>query len=364
MVITMGEKPIILVADDDEVNRGILRKILEGEYDILEAEDGEQALEVLSAHEDEIAGVILDLIMPRMDGYGFLKRYSAVEHWRNIPVLISTGDERESTENRCLELGAWDILKKPFKPGLVYLRLKNSISRRRLSLLEAQRISDIFQRYVDPSVVKELLRPGAPETYLRGKDIEIAVLFVDIRGFTAMSEHLPSEEVVEMLNIYLSLTSRVIKQHGGTLDKFIGDCTMAFWGAPLPCEDKAYRACLAAVEIIQGGRKLADEVRGRFGYAATFGIGVHAGPAVVGNVGAPDRMDYTAIGDTVNTASRLESQAPSDTIYISRAVAQDLGRRAATTSLGTISLKGKKAGFEVLTLDRLLTEGGEFCECT
>ena len=101
-------------------------------------------------------------------------------------------------------------------------------------------------------------------------------------------------------------------------------------------------------------RRAGQELLERYGRTVSFGVGVHYGPAVVGNIGAPKRMDYTAIGDTVNTASRLESNAPGGTIYISRAVADALGDRATTTSLGgTIKLKGKAEGFEILTLDSL-----------
>ena len=111
------------------------------------------------------------------------------------------------------------------------------------------------------------------------------------------------------------------------------------------------------MDMVEGSKALGAQLQERFGRTVSFGVGVHFGPAVVGNIGAPKRMDYTAIGDTVNTASRLESNAPGSTIYISRAVADALGDRAKTTSLGgTVKLKGKAEGFEVLTLDSLEME--------
>ncbi len=223
-----------------------------------------------------------------------------------------------------------------------------------IEALERRRVIKTFERYQDPTIIKELLRYGISDADLQGKTVEIAVLFVDIRGFTPLSERLQPAEVVEILNEYLTLTSTAVKKNGGTLDKFIGDCTMAFWGAPLPCEDKCYRACQAAVYMTERAMELAEKLKERFGHDVSFGVGVHVGPAVVGNIGAPDRKDYTAIGDTVNTASRLEANAPRGTIYISRAVADELGDRAKVTSLGnTIRLKGKTEGFEVLTLDEL-----------
>ena len=143
-------------------------------------------------------------------------------------------------------------------------------------------------------------------------------------------------------------------RHHGTLDKFVGDCTMAFWNAPLAQEDPVYLACRAAMDMVEGSKALGAQLQERFGRTVSFGVGVNYGPAVVGNIGAPKRMDYTAIGDTVNTASRLEANAPGGTIFISRAVADELGDRAKTTSLGgSIKLKGKAEGFEILTLDEL-----------
>ncbi len=129
---------------------------------------------------------------------------------------------------------------------------------------------------------------------------------------------------------------------------------MALWNAPLAQDDYVYKACRAAMDMVEGSIPLTAELERKFGKRVGFGIGVHCGPAVVGNIGAKQRMDFTAIGDTVNTSSRLESNAPSSTIYISRAVADILGDRAETTSLGgSIKLKGKTEGFEVLTLDKL-----------
>ncbi len=219
---------------------------------------------------------------------------------------------------------------------------------------EKRRVTATFGRYVDPAIMKELLAQGSAAQDLGGKMYNIAVLFVDIRGFTTMSESLDPPTVVDIINQYLTLTTECIMRHHGTLDKFVGDCTMAFWNAPLPQQDPVYLACCAAMDMVEGSKALGAQLQERFGRTVSFGVGVNYGPAVVGNIGAPKRMDYTAIGDTVNTASRLESNAPGGTIYISRAVADELGDRAKTTSLGgTIKLKGKADGFEILTLDAL-----------
>ncbi|MBE7003670.1 MAG: adenylate/guanylate cyclase domain-containing protein [Ruminococcaceae bacterium] len=219
---------------------------------------------------------------------------------------------------------------------------------------EKHRVQNTFGHYIDPGVMKQLIEQGSGGLELGGKLYDIAVLFVDIRGFTTMSEALDPPTVVEIINKYLTLTTECIMKNHGTLDKFVGDCTMAFWNAPLPQDDAIYLACRAAMDMVEGSKAVGEELMERFGRTVSFGVGVNYGPAVVGNIGAPKRMDYTAIGDTVNTAARLEANAPGGTVYISRAVADALGERAKTTSLGgSIKLKGKAEGFEVLTLDAL-----------
>ena len=222
--------------------------------------------------------------------------------------------------------------------------------------LERQRVTGTFKHYVAPEIVNELLSRGPEALQLGGKLTTIAVLFVDVRGFTPMSELLKPEQVVEILNRYLTLISDCILRNGGTLDKFVGDAAMAFWGAPLEQEDFVMRAVQAAADMVEGSRALSQELLEKYNRTVSFGIGIHLGDAVVGNIGSPQRMDYTAIGDTVNTAARLEANAPGGTIYISRAVANALTGRIRTTSLGdTIPLKGKKKGFEVLTMDGILS---------
>ncbi len=221
--------------------------------------------------------------------------------------------------------------------------------------LERQKVTNTFRRYVAPEIVTEILKDGTDALELGGKLTKIAVLFVDVRGFTSMSEQLEPKKVVEILNRYLTLISDCILKNGGTLDKFVGDAAMAFWGAPFPQEDYVMRAARAARDMAAGSEALSEELLKTYGRTVSFGIGIHLGEAVVGNIGSPRRMDYTAIGDTVNTAARLEANAPGGTIYISRAVADALEGRIRTTSLGaTIPLKGKKEGFEVLTLDEIL----------
>ncbi len=223
-----------------------------------------------------------------------------------------------------------------------------------LAAREKHQIQNTFGHYIDPAVMHQLLEQGSGALELGGRLCDIAVLFVDIRGFTTMSESLDPPTVVEIINKYLTLTTECIMKNHGTLDKFVGDCTMAFWNAPVEQEDAVYLACRAAMDMVEGSKALGEELLEKYGRTVSFGVGVNWGSAVIGNIGAPRRMDYTAIGDTVNTASRLESNAPGGKILISRVVADILGDRAKVTSLGdTIKLKGKAEGFEILTLDAL-----------
>lgn len=222
--------------------------------------------------------------------------------------------------------------------------------------MEKRSVTNTFKHYVAPEIVNELLKtPDALE--VGGKMMDIAVLFVDIRGFTPMSEVLTPPQVVEILNRYLTLTTSCIMKNQGTLDKFVGDATMAIFNAPLPQEDYVFKAVKAAWDMVEASKELGDELEKQFGRTVNFGIGIHCGQAVVGNIGAKMRMDYTAIGDTVNTAARLEANALAGQILISRAVAEALEGRIQVTSLGdSIKLKGKATGFEILRLDGIKKE--------
>lgn len=224
---------------------------------------------------------------------------------------------------------------------------------------ERRLVRDKFSHYVAPEIVTEILKQGTDFQALLqtgGKKVRIAVLFVDVRGFTSMSERLDDpEKVVPILNRYLTLIAQCILDNHGTLDKFVGDAAMAFWGAPVPQEDYVMNAVRAAADMVNGAEALSRELMEEFGQSVSFGVGVHVGEAMVGNMGSPQHMDYTAIGDTVNTAARLEANAPGGKIYISRAVAGCLEGRIAVTSLGdSVKLKGKTEGFEVLTMDKIL----------
>ncbi len=163
----------------------------------------------------------------------------------------------------------------------------------------------IFNRFLDPRVVSSLVAQGETPQSLSGQAREITVLFSDIRGFTTLSEKRSPEEIVSLLNRYFSLQVEIIFRHGGTLDKFIGDAIMAFWGAPQDDPQHAEHAVAAALEMEQSLLRFKAEL-GEEGKDFDVGIGIHTGKAVVGFLGSEARMDYTAIGDTVNLSSRIE----------------------------------------------------------
>ena len=216
-----------------------------------------------------------------------------------------------------------------------------------------KQIVGVFKQYMAPQIVDEISKKKDFKVELGGERRHIAVLFVDIRGFTTMSEVLKPEEVVEILNEYLSLTTQSIFNNKGTLDKFVGDATMAVFNAPLDLDDYIYRAVKTAWDMKAGSEALAEKFEKRFGRSVAFGIGVNCGDAVVGNIGCEFRMDYTAIGDTVNTAARLESNAKRGQILISQEVYDNVKDRVEVTPIGELPLKGKEVGVFIYQVDNV-----------
>ncbi|MBR4224508.1 MAG: adenylate/guanylate cyclase domain-containing protein [Oscillospiraceae bacterium] len=218
---------------------------------------------------------------------------------------------------------------------------------------DKKQISDAFRKYISPQVFDEISGKGGFTLKLGGETRDIAVLFVDIRGFTTMSESLPPEQIVDILNSYLELTTNAIFNNGGTLDKFIGDATMAVFNAPFDLEDHIYKACRTALDIVAGGEAIESKFMEKYGKSVGFGVGVNCGKAVVGNIGCSFRMDYTAIGDTVNTAARLEANAKRGQVLISDAVYEQVKDRAVVEPIGAIPLKGKSKEVFVYSLTDL-----------
>lgn len=200
----------------------------------------------------------------------------------------------------------------------------------------------LFGRFLDSRVVKHLVDSGGSLPAQQAESRQITILFSDIRNFTRLAESRPPEYIVELLNRYFSRQVEVIFRHGGTLDKFIGDCIMAFWGAPLDDPDHARHAVAAALEmsaVLEEFRRELPEL----GQPFEIGIGLHSGPAVVGFIGSQARLDYTVIGDTVNLASRIENETKDvSRILVSEATRKACGDAFNFVPHGNRTVKGRE----------------------
>lgn len=223
------------------------------------------------------------------------------------------------------------------------------------------KILSVFRTYMAPQVVDELGKSGNYKIELGGRDREIAVLFVDIRGFTTMSEGLSPEKIVGILNRYLGMVTEAVFKNDGTLDKFIGDAVMAVYNAPLDVEDYAYKAVQTGLDIVAAVNGINIELKREYGIEIACGVGVHSGRAVVGNIGCSYRMDYTAIGDTVNVAERLESIAKGGQVLISSELYGQVKDRYSAVFIGSQSLKGRQEGMDVFLVEGMngTDTGGE-----
>ena len=203
----------------------------------------------------------------------------------------------------------------------------------------------LFSRFVNPHVVQELVAHGGLSR--AGESRQITILFSDIRGFTTLSEKRTPQEIVALLNRYFTLQVEVIFRHGGSLDKFIGDAIMAFWGAPLDDPEHAKHAVAAAMEmadVLQRFKAELNEQDAGFG----VGIGIHSGPAVVGLIGSEQRREYTAIGDTVNLGSRIEGLTKGvSRILVSRETMELCGDAFKFESHGSFKVKGRDQEVEL-----------------
>ena len=203
-----------------------------------------------------------------------------------------------------------------------------------------------FSRFVNPHVVRELLASGGALSR-SGESRHISVLFSDIRGFTSLAESRTPQQVVALLNRYFTLQVEVVFRHGGSLDKFIGDCIMAFWGAPLDDKRHAQRAVAAALEMVEVLQRFKQEL-GEEGGDFDVGIGIHSGAAVVGLIGSEQRREYTAIGDTVNLASRIEGLTKGlSRVLVSYETRMLCGEEYEFTAFGEHPVKGREQGVQL-----------------
>jgi adenylate cyclase len=223
-------------------------------------------------------------------------------------IMISALEDLDSVV-RCIELGAEDYLQKPFNGVLLQARIRAGLDKRRLQQLERARVRDAFARFLPESMVDEMLSRADGDLRLSGVRLVSTVLFADLRSFTSFAERTPPDEVIAVLNRYFGEMSDAVLDNGGTLVAFLGDGLIAVFGAPVECDDHADRAVAAAREMLTHRLPRFNDWAREHGYGDGFrmGIGMSSGPLMSGNVGSERRLEYTAIGDTVNTASRIES---------------------------------------------------------
>ena len=352
----MDDKPVILVADDRKDNLDLVRDLLVMEgYRVLTAVDGQEALERVQEQSPDL--VILDLNMPRLNGYQVCERLKADPETSDIPVLMLTAYSGPDQRVKGLQLGAADYLAKPFDYRELLARVKRQLHTKQETdrLRAAQKtIRETFERFVSPQVVARLLADPS-QVRLGGSQQTITVLFADLRGYTGLAEILEPTKLVGVLTGYLTVATEAVLAYEGTICRYAGDLIMAMFNAPLVQEDHALRAARVAFQIQQQMSRYHARLKPHLRLA--FGIGIVTGEAVVGNIGAKDWLNYTAIGDTVNLAQRLEEMARGGEILVDERTCEALGPTAIVESKGLVSIRGRNEPVVAYALTGLTKEG-------
>ncbi len=321
------------------------------QLEVVMAHDGPEALTNAQTHLPDL--IILDINMPGMTGFDVCTVLKASAETAHIPVIMLTA--LNDVENRVhgLDMGADDYLTKPFNPreliARVETRLRAKLESDELRLTQ-QLMRQTFERFVHASVVHELLKDPS-RVQLGGKMQEVTVMFADMEGFTTLSEYTDPQALLSVLNSYHDLVVSIIQQQNGTIDKFLGDGVMALYNTPLALEHHA----LFAVETALFVRDALKNFHAGFPPEHRMGInfGIHTGMAVVGNVGTPQIMDFTAVGDTVNIASRLQGLCHNSQILISDATYERVKEQVIARPIGAVHVKNRQEAiitYEVLEL--------------
>ncbi len=369
--ITGGERGSILVVDDNAINRDLLSRYLERQGQTVRvAGNGRQALEMIATGAFDL--VLLDIMMPELDGYQVLQHLKQSETWRDLPVImISALDEIDSAV-RCIELGAEDYLRKPFNPVLLRARVQACLEKKRLRDLKAEHqrqltelnaalelrnrfIRQTFGSYLSDEIVDAILEEGGLK--IGGEKRRVTILMADLRGFTSLSERLPAEDVVAMINIYLETMTEIIQKYQGTIDEFIGDAILVIFGAPILRPDDPRRAVACAMEMQLAMTSVNDRNR-QAGYPeVTLGIGINTGEVVMGNIGSQKRIKYAVVGRAVNLTARIESYTVGGQIFISESTLDECGDILRIDSAMKVMPKGVK---KPLTIHAVGGIGGDF----
>jgi class 3 adenylate cyclase len=345
-------RAVALVVDDSVVNRKVLARHLES-LDIAshEAANGREALEVLRSGGVDVGVVLLDIVMPEMDGYETLAAIKADETLRHVPVIMISGVEELDSVVRCIEMGATDYLPKPFDPAILGARIRASLAGKRLHDLEVESAArqaellhtielqkEELSRFLSPQVAALVSSPEGAQLLAGHRRLATSV-FCDLRGFTPFSEAAEPEEVLGVLREYHRTMGELIVEHGGTLEHFAGDGMMVFFNDPVLQDDHVERAVRMSLAM----RDRFDDLAARWskrGHSLGFGVGIDTGYATLGRIGFEGRYDYGMVGTAVITASRLSSAAAAGQILLSPRSHADVEHLVDVEPVGELQLKG------------------------
>ena len=358
----------ILIVDDQPESRDLLsRHLKQHNHKVIQAGDGNEMFEKLN-DEKNIDLILLDLILPEMDGDQLLQQLKEDEHLRAIPVIVVSGNKDTQRVIRCIEAGAEDYLFKPFNTVLLQARISAGIERKnwhdkeqlyRQELERNQRfIRNVFGRYLSEEIVSTLLEnPDGLD--LGGVQRKVSVLMADIRGFTTIAEQLPPQRVVGLLNIYLGTMSEIIMKYNGTVDEFIGDAILAIFGAPISRTDDSDRALQCAIEMQASIDDINRQNREQNLPEIEMGISINTGLVVAGNIGSKKRAKYGVVGHTVNQTARIEEHCGAGSILISEATLNDSSLMLSIGESKTINAKGILQAIKIFELTAIKPEANQ-----
>jgi adenylate cyclase len=365
-----GGQASVLVVDDDTISRALLVRGLEVDgHHVAVADNGRQALELLHAGDYDV--VLLDVLMPGLDGYETLARIVADEGLRHIPVIMISALEEVESVARCLELGAQDYLPKPFNPVLLRARINGCLMRKRLDdtvraqaeelaewnrtlnarveeqVAEIERMTRL-RSFLSPQVADAIVAAG-DDSVLESHRREITAVFCDLRGFTRFSDVADPEDVMRVLHEYQAEIGKIIFAYGATVEHFEGDGMMLYLNDPIPIPDATLRAVRMAVAMRDRAAELAAAWR-RDGYELGLGVGVAVGHATLGRIGFEGRFGYGAVGTVVNMAARLGNAAAGGQVLITQRVLAAVEDLVETEPIGELELKGFRGPQRVYSL--------------
>ena len=334
----------ILVVDDEAdlellIKQKFRRKIREQAYEFLFAGNGQEALERLREHPD-VDIVLSDINMPVMDGLTLLGRLPEASPVTKTVMVSAYGDMQNI--RAAMNGGAFDFVCKPVDFNDLEVTIEKTAShvQQLRDTMRAIQENNILKMYVDETVINFMARPGFENKLLASETIEATVMFVDICGFTSLSETQPAATVVGLLNSYFDQVVQEIIAHGGYIDKFMGDAVMAVFRGEYHL-DRALDAALAVRAQLQGS---SQPLPSGGEYHPAISIGINTGEMVSGNIGSATlkRLDYTVIGDTVNVSQRLQSAAKQNQIVITEIIYQRIKESFQCAPIGELKLKNKE----------------------